>query len=85
MRPGHLVQFGFIDDLDGDLLAGEDVSRQLHHGEVTAAERLLQVVEAGDLTAPTAPSGQRRRGANPAVHITAATLTTWKQKERMLG
>ena len=49
LDPRGRVQLHLVDDLDGDLLAGEDVAGQLDDGVVALADRLLQVVEAGDL------------------------------------
>lgn len=49
MRSRHFVQFGFVDDLDRHLLAGEHVPRQLDDGKVAGAECLLQIVQTSDL------------------------------------
>ena len=49
LDPRGRVQLHLVDDLDGDLLPGEDVAGQLHDGVVTFADGLLEVVEAGDL------------------------------------
>lgn len=44
-----LVEFALVDDLHCDLLAGENMPGELHDGEMTAAKRLLEIVQAGDL------------------------------------
>ena len=72
LGPRGRVQTRLVDHLDGHLLAGEDVARQLDHGVVALADRLLQVVQAGDLVlrppAATCRRGIRRgrRGAAAA-------------------
>ena len=49
VRSRDLVKFALVDDLHSDLLAGENMPGELHDGKMTAAKRLLQVVQAGDL------------------------------------
>lgn len=49
VRSRDLVKFALVDDLHSDLLAGENMPGEFHDGEMTAAKRLLQVVQAGDL------------------------------------
>lgn len=44
----HCVQLGLVDDLHRHLFPGENVPRQLDHGEVAPPQRLVQVVQAGD-------------------------------------
>lgn len=49
VRSRDLVEFVLVDDLHCDLLTGENMPGELHDGEMTAAKRLLQIVQAGDL------------------------------------
>ena len=38
------IELEFVNNFDGDLLAGENVPRQLDDGEMALADRLVEVV-----------------------------------------
>ena len=61
---GDLVEFGFVDNFDGDLFASENMFGELHDGKVTASERRFKIVETRDFSI-VAGSGPRRGTLHP--------------------
>lgn len=81
MRPRDLVELTLVDDLHGDLLTGENVSCQLNHGEVSATEGLLQVVEPGDLAIVIAVSYSSIHFVSLQCTHHELVLCTWRMEK----